>query len=86
VAGDQERNPAEHGEAALHRDHAFDVAAVAFAELGEDAVADRVELAAELLQALGAEVRQRALRMGVDRGGGGNLWISLSGKSVSGAA
>ena len=48
VARGEQQHPAEHDQPAVHLDHARDVAAVAIAELGEDLVVDRVELAAEL--------------------------------------
>ena len=53
---------ADHREAAVHLDHALDVAAVAFAEVGVDLVVDRVELAAELLDLLGREVARAGSR------------------------
>jgi hypothetical protein len=58
--GEQQDAP-EHHEPAVHLDHAYDVAPVAVAELGEDLVVDGVELAAELLDLLLAEPRERAL-------------------------
>ena len=45
VARGEQQHPAEHGEPAVHLDHARDVAPVAVAELGEHVVVDRVELA-----------------------------------------
>ena len=45
----------------MHLDHRLDVDRVALAEVVEDLVVDRVELAAELLDLLVAEARERAL-------------------------
>jgi hypothetical protein len=61
VARAEQQHAPEHHEPAVHLDHAHDVAPVAVAELGEDLVVDGVELAAELLDLLVAEPRERAL-------------------------
>jgi hypothetical protein len=62
--GSEQRHPRQHREPAMHLDHAGDVAAVAVSEVPVDLVVDRVELAAELLDLLGAEARERALDLG----------------------
>ena len=73
LAGGEQQHAADHGQPPLHLDHALDVAAVAVAEVGEDPVADRVELARQLVELLLGEVRERALALGIYRCGGGTL-------------
>jgi hypothetical protein len=83
VRGEQ-FDPAQRGEAPVHLDHAGDVAAVALSEVGVDLVVHRVELAAKLLDLLGAELGERALDPvfgGGGGGGGGGHWLLLSGRS-----
>ena len=65
VAGAEQQHAADHREAPLHRDHALDVAAIALAEVGVDPVADRIELAAELLELLRREVASGLSASGV---------------------
>ena len=52
---------AHHGEPPVHLDHRSDVVGVALAEVVEDLVVDRVELAAELLDLLVGQAGQRVL-------------------------
>ena len=58
--GDEQR-AAEHGEAAVQRDHPDDVLAVAVAQRLEHLVVNDLELASERLDLLRAQVRERAL-------------------------
>jgi hypothetical protein len=53
--------PPEDHEPAVNLDHAHDVAPVPVSQLGEDLAVDGVELAAERLDLLVAEPRERAL-------------------------
>ncbi len=71
---EQQRARGEH-ELAVQPDRRADVARVALAEVGVHLVVDRVELAAQLLELLGGEARERALaapgRLELARGGVG---------------
>jgi hypothetical protein len=68
VAGDEQQQPRDRPETAVDRDHLLDVVAVAFAEVGAHAIADRVELGGEPFQLRIREPAQRALDLGGDSG------------------
>ena len=83
IARAEQQHPPHHREAAMHRDHARDVAAIAVAEVGVDLVVDGVELAPQLLDLLLAEVCERALDQpvavrSVDGSVAVLIWVSLS--------
>ncbi len=67
VARGEELDPSQDHEPAVELDHRLDVGRVALAEVVEDLVVDRVELAPERLDLLLGEARQRALDVLVDR-------------------
>ncbi|MDA0136615.1 hypothetical protein OJ962_03840 [Solirubrobacter sp. CPCC 204708] len=60
VARAEQEHATEDGQLAVDSDQARDIAPVAFAELGEDLVVDRVEFARELVDLLVGQLRQRA--------------------------
>ncbi len=78
-----EHRAARDLEPALGPDHVADVGDVALAAVGEHALADRVELAAELVELLGREVGEGA---GVGAGHWGLSWFVVRGERARGRA
>jgi hypothetical protein len=61
VAREQQLHARQHEQPPMHLDHAFDVPAVAFAEVCVDIVVNGIELARELLDLIRAQMSKRAL-------------------------
>jgi hypothetical protein len=77
---EQQQARGEH-ELAVQPDRVADVARVALAEVGEDVVVKRVELAPQLLQLLGSQTREGTVWLGLGVGGlGSGLGVGEDGR------